>query len=90
MKDANEKFTKVLETQIKQFETALGSYEPNPDAFVDVEREVFPGVDLSFGAGKNYRMGINSLVGKTHFYLGTDGSVQTERNVIRKEDDLLL
>lgn len=86
LKDANEKFTKVLETQTKQFETALGSYEPNPEAFVDVEREVFPGVDLSFGAGKNYRMGINSLVGKTHFYLGTDGSIQTDRTVIRKED----
>ncbi|EKJ86654.1 hypothetical protein CLV96_1200 [Leptospira meyeri] len=86
LKDANEKFTKVLETESKQFETALGSYEPNPDAFVDVEREVFPGVDLSFGAGKNYRLGINSLIGKTHFYLGTDGSIQTERTVIRKED----
>lgn len=86
LKDANEKFTKVLEMESKQFETALGSYEPNPDAFVDVEREVFPGVDLSFGAGKNYRLGINSLVGKTHFYLGTDGSIQTERMVIRKED----
>ncbi|MBM9547948.1 DUF342 domain-containing protein [Leptospira sp. 201903074] len=86
LKDANEKFTKVLEAQTKQFETALGSYEPNPEAFVDVEREVFPGVDLSFGAGKNYRMGINSLVGKTHFYLGTDGSIQTDRTVIRKED----
>ncbi|MCW7495475.1 FapA family protein [Leptospira levettii] len=90
LKDANDKFTKVLETQIKQFETALGSYEPNPDAFVEVEREVFPGVDLSFGAGKNYRMGMSSLVGKTKFYLGTDGSIQTERNVIRKEEDLLL
>lgn len=86
LKDANEKFTKVLEAQSKQFETALGSYEPNPEAFVDVEREVFPGVDLSFGAGKNYRMGINALVGKTHFYLGTDGSIQTDRTVIRKED----
>lgn len=86
LKDANEKFTKVLEAQTKQFETALGSYEPNPEAFVDVEREVFPGVDLSFGAGKNYRMGINSLVGKTHFYLGTDGNIQTDRTVIRKED----
>lgn len=86
LKDANEKFTKVLEAQTKQFETALGSYEPNPEAFVDVEREVFPGVDLSFGAGKNYRMGINSLVGKTHFYLGTDGSIQTDRTVIRKDD----
>ncbi|TGK47944.1 DUF342 domain-containing protein [Leptospira kanakyensis] len=86
LKDANEKFTKVLETESKQFETALGSYEPNPDAFVDIEREVFPGVDLSFGAGKNYRMGINSLVGKTRFYLGTDGSIQTDRTVIRKED----
>lgn len=86
LKDANEKFTKVLEAQSKQFETALGSYEPNPEAFVDVEREVFPGVDLSFGAGKTYRMGINSLVGKTHFYLGTDGSIQTDRTVIRKED----
>ncbi|PJZ44814.1 DUF342 domain-containing protein [Leptospira brenneri] len=86
LKDANEKFTKVLETESKQFETALGSYEPNPDAFVDVEREVFPGVDLSFGAGKNYRLGINSLVGKTRFFLGTDGSIQTERLVIRKED----
>ncbi|MCT8333181.1 FapA family protein [Leptospira sp. 85282-16] len=86
LREANEKFTKVLETETKQFETALGSYEPNPDAFVDVEREVFPGVDLSFGAGKTYRLGINSLVGKTHFYLGTDGSIQTERTVIRKED----
>ncbi|PJZ85420.1 DUF342 domain-containing protein [Leptospira harrisiae] len=86
LKEANDKFTKVLETESKQFETALGSYEPNPDAFVDVEREVYPGVDLSFGAGKNYRLGINSLVGKTHFYLGTDGSIQTERTVIRKED----
>lgn len=86
LREANEKFTKVLETETKQFETALGSYEPNPDAFVDVEREVFPGVDLSFGAGKNYRLGINSLMGKTHFYLGTDGSIQTERTVIRKED----
>ncbi|EOQ96504.1 PF03961 family protein [Leptospira wolbachii serovar Codice str. CDC] len=86
LKDANEKFTKVLEAQTKQFETALGSYEPNPEAYVDVEREVFPGVDLSFGAGKNYRMGINSLIGKTHFYLGTDGSIQTDRTVIRKED----
>lgn len=86
LKDANDKFSKLLEAQAKQFETALGSYEPNKEANVEVEREVFPGVELSFGAGKIYRQTLSSLVGKTLFLLGIDGSIQTERNVIRKED----
>ncbi|MDF3818291.1 FapA family protein [Leptospira sp. 96542] len=85
LKDANEKFSVLLETQIKQFDTALGSYEPNKDSFVEVEREVFPGVDLSFGAGKTFKIPMNSLVGKTVFFIGQDGSIQTERNVIRRD-----
>lgn len=83
LKDAHEKYSKLLETEIQQFDTALGSYEPNPDSFVEVQKEVFPGVEITFGAGKTYRMGINSLVGYTKFTIGTDGSIQTERNVVR-------
>lgn len=83
LKEANDKLTKFLETQSKQFEFALSSFEPNKNASVFAEREVFPGVELTFGAGKIYRQTISSLVGKTTFILGIDGSIQTERNVSR-------
>ncbi|TGN16760.1 DUF342 domain-containing protein [Leptospira ilyithenensis] len=81
LKEANEKYSVLLESLKKQFDTALGSYEPNKEAFVYVEREVFPGVEVNFGSGKIYRSALNSLVGKTTILIGVDGNIQTERNL---------
>ena len=81
LKEANEKYSNLLETQQKQFETALGSYEPSKTAYVEVQREIFPGVEVSFGAGRIYRAPLNSVLGKTILQLGQDGSIQTERTI---------
>ncbi|TGN19926.1 DUF342 domain-containing protein [Leptospira idonii] len=85
LKEANEKYTVLLESLQKQFDTALGSYEPNKNAYVEVEREIFPGVEVSFGLGKIYRPGLNSAIGKTVVQLGSDGSVQTDRTIPREK-----
>ncbi|GBF49795.1 hypothetical protein LPTSP4_13140 [Leptospira ryugenii] len=79
LKEANEKYSTLLETLQKQFDTALGSFEPNKAAYVEIQREMFPGVEISFGVGKIYRSPFNSMIGKTSLQLGQDGSIQTER-----------
>ncbi|WP_411823278.1 DUF342 domain-containing protein [Leptospira sp. 'Mane'] len=81
LKEANEKYSFLVDSLKKQFDTALGSYEPNKSAFVYVEREIFPGVEVNFGSGKIYRSGLNSLIGKTTVLIGVDGNIQTERNL---------
>ncbi len=81
LKDANEKYSGLLDTLQKQFDTALGSYEPSKTAFVEVQREIFPGVEVSFGVGKVYRPIINSVVGKTILQIGLDGNVNAERTL---------
>lgn len=85
LKEANEKYTALLETIQKQFDTALGSYEPSKTAYVEVRREIFPGVEVSFGVGKIYRSTLNSVVGKTVLQLGIDGNVHAERNIPASE-----
>jgi uncharacterized protein (DUF342 family) len=81
LKDANDKYTNLLEILQKQFDTALGSYEPSKTAFVDVQREIFPGVEVSFGVGKVYRPNLNSVVGKTVLQFGLDGNIHAERTI---------
>jgi uncharacterized protein (DUF342 family) len=85
LKEANDKYTVLLDTLQKQFDTALGSYEPNKTAYVNVQREIFPGVEVSFGVGKVYRPSLNSVVGKTVLQLGIDGSINAERNIPASE-----
>jgi len=85
LKEANEKYTTLLETLQKQFDTALGSYEPSKTAHVDVHREIFPGVEVSFGVGKIYRPALNSVIGKTVLQFGADGNIHAERNIPASE-----
>ncbi len=85
LKEAHEKYTILLESLQKQIDTALGSYEPSKNAYLDVRREIFPGVEVSFGIGKIFRSNLNSIVGKTVLHLGVDGSIQNSRTIPTSE-----
>ncbi len=86
LKDANEKQTKLLEALRKQFDLALGSYEPNRESYVETEKEIFPGVEISFGVGKNFKVNLNSMMGKYKVQLSADGSVFAEKLISTKDE----
>lgn len=79
LKEAQDKLSQSLDTLKKQFDTALGSFQPKEKASVIIEKELHPGVEISFGQGKVFRVPLNPLTGKYIIQLGLDGNPSAEK-----------
>ncbi|WCL50503.1 DUF342 domain-containing protein [Leptospira sp. GIMC2001] len=84
LKEVESKYKGLLNTSMTQFNSAVNSYEPTKDSFVLVEREIHPGVEINLGKGKYYKVGLNSIVGKSRISLGVDGNVHNERSQLKR------
>ncbi len=63
------KYKGLLESDQKQLETAQNSYVAHSKAYVNIETQLFPNVEISFGKGQVFRSPVRSLPGRQAIYV---------------------
>ena len=82
-----EKYTRSLQSLIKQYETAVNSFEPKKNAFVGAEKTIFPGVEINFGKGKTWKSGLRELPGRNYFYLNKQDDITQAAGPPKPQND---
>jgi uncharacterized protein len=80
--EAEADFTNKLKIALNQYEMLL-SFDPSPDSFVEVEKLLYPKVNISFGSNRNFNSEIKSYDGKYYVYLN-EASIPQISSVLPK------
>ncbi|PJZ70122.1 polymerase [Leptospira perolatii] len=75
LQSIKQKYTSLIQNLLAQEQTLLLSFEPDRNATVEVEREIFPGVDVNLGRNKNFRVKLKEILGPSYLFVGPDGAV---------------
>lgn len=71
-----QKYSGILNNLLGQEQTMIMGFEPDKDSYVEVEQEIFPGVDIYPGKGKNFKVRLKEIPGPSFVFLGNDGNPQ--------------
>ncbi|HRP69568.1 MAG TPA: FapA family protein, partial [Turneriella sp.] len=66
---AMKKYRALVDSDQRQFETAQLSLSAHPKAYVSVETQIFPNVEISFGRGLIYRSPVRTNIGHQVLYV---------------------
>ncbi len=75
LNEVEKKFQNQAHSLKSQYDSAVTSYEPDEEAYVDVEQAIFPKVEVNMGKGKFFRSDIKTYNGKNCVCMGLDGNV---------------
>ncbi|WP_167883212.1 DUF342 domain-containing protein [Leptospira adleri] len=70
------KYSGILNNLLGQEQSMIMGFEPDKDSYVEVEQEIFPGVDIYPGKGKNFKVRLKEIPGPSFVFLGNDGNPQ--------------
>ncbi|TGK00647.1 DUF342 domain-containing protein [Leptospira semungkisensis] len=70
-----QKYNSILENLFAQEQSALLSFDPDRNSFVEVEREIYPGVEVNLGRNKKFSVKLKDIPGPSYLYLGGDGQI---------------
>ena len=71
--EVEKKYIDLLANTKTQYETLVVSYEPSGEAFVDVEKSLFPKVSVNLGKGKIYNSELKTYNGRCFIYNNEEG-----------------
>ncbi len=71
-----QKYSGILNNLLGQEQSMIMGFEPDKDSYVEVEQEIFPGVDIYPGKGKNFKVRLKEIPGPSFVFLGNDGNPQ--------------
>ncbi|HNL53290.1 MAG: FapA family protein [Turneriella sp.] len=72
---AMRKYKALVESDQRQLESAQNSYLAHDRAYVLVENQLYPNVEINFGKGMLFRSGMRAVQGKQAIYVGEDRTV---------------
>ncbi|EQA46988.1 PF03961 family protein [Leptospira broomii serovar Hurstbridge str. 5399] len=70
-----QKYQSILENLLAQEQSVILSFDPDKNAYIEVEREIFPGVDANLGRNRSFKVKLKEIPGPSFLFLGTDGQV---------------
>ncbi len=70
-----QKYSSILENLFAQEQSAILSFDPDKNSFIEVEREIFPGVEANLGRNKKFSVKLKEIPGPSFLYLGGDGQI---------------
>lgn len=70
-----QKYHSILENLYAQEQSALLSFDPDRNSYVEVEREIFPGVEVNLGRNKKFSVKLKEIPGPSYLYLGGDNQI---------------
>ncbi|TGK05545.1 DUF342 domain-containing protein [Leptospira langatensis] len=70
-----QKYNSILENLFAQEQSAILSFDPDRNSFVEVEREIYPGVEVNLGRNKKFSVKLKDIPGPSYLYLGGDGQI---------------
>ncbi len=71
-----QKYSGILNNLLGQEQSMIIGFEPDKDSYVEVEQEIFPGVEIYPGKGKNFKVRLKEIPGPSFVFLGNDGNAQ--------------
>lgn len=69
------KYKALVESEERQLETAQNSYQAHDKAYVLVENQLYPNVEINFGKGLLFRSGIRPVQGRQVIYVTEERTV---------------
>ncbi|TGK17451.1 DUF342 domain-containing protein [Leptospira fluminis] len=70
-----QKYQSILQNLQAQEQSVILSFEPDRNSYIEVEREIFPGVDANLGRNRSFKVKLKEIPGPSFLYLGSDGQV---------------
>lgn len=70
-----QKYNSILENFYAQEQSAILSFDPDKNSYVEVEREIYPGVEVNLGRNKKFSVKLKDIPGPSFLYLGGDGQI---------------
>jgi uncharacterized protein len=74
-----------------QYESILSSYDCEDKSYVEVEKFIYPRVNVNFGKGKQFNSELRTIEGRVFVYIQIDGTVQDTRiapKTLKKKEEL--
>lgn len=83
--EVEKKYTGLLNNSKTQYETLVVTYEPAEDAYVEIDKSIFPKVNINFGRGKVYNSDLNTINNHCFIYNDPDGFPGVNNNLPKKK-----
>lgn len=71
--ETEKKYAQQFSESFQEYEAMLASYEPNEDSYIDIEKVLYPRVNINLGKGKIFNSELKTIEGKNYIYLAPDG-----------------
>lgn len=71
--EVQKKYKSLLENSNTQYETIVNSYESDEEAYVEIEKSIFPKVTINFGRGKIYQSELKAFHSTCYIANNLDG-----------------
>ncbi len=88
--ELEKKYMELFQSLKTQYESILSSYDAETEAYIEVEKFIYPRVNINFGKGKQFNSELKTIEGKVFIYIQPDGTVQDSKlppkNFKKKEE----
>jgi uncharacterized protein (DUF342 family) len=88
--ELEKKYMELSQSLKTQYESILSSYDAETEAYIEVEKFIYPRVNINFGKGKQFNSELKTIEGKVFIYIQPDGTVQDSKlppkNFKKKEE----
>jgi len=88
--ELEKKYIELSQSLKTQYESILSSYDAETEAYIEVEKFIYPRVNINFGKGKQFNSELKTIEGKVFIYIQPDGTVQDSKlppkNFKKKEE----
>jgi uncharacterized protein (DUF342 family) len=75
LQELEKKYLDLYNSLKTQYESIMNSYDISENAYVEVEKNIFPRVNISFGKGKAFNSELRPVNTKCYVYVAADGLV---------------
>ncbi len=90
--ELEKKYLELIQSLKIQYETVMGSYDGEEEAYIEVDKFVYPRVNINFGKGKQFNTELRTIEGHVYVYIQPDGTVQDSRlppKSIKKKEEII-
>ncbi|MCB1193459.1 MAG: DUF342 domain-containing protein [Leptospiraceae bacterium] len=74
LSDVQKKYQSLLAHVKNDYTSLISNYEPDENSYVEVEKFIYPKVNVSLGKGKVFNTELKTIEGKRYIYVDTDGN----------------
>lgn len=89
--ELEKKYIELSQSLKVQYESILSSYDCEDQSYIEVEKFIYPRVNINFGKGKQFNSELRTIEGRVFVYIQSDGTVQDTRlapKALKKKEEI--